>query len=124
MGFSRTNQTDPTGSRWRLANRALLGKCGVPDAIADSDRQWAHVLLHGDDHLGTGWDVSWITQEQAAELLAALVHELPLEAGYDLMRLLRQQACCGSSRVDLRTWRRCHTFIRATSKIVVTRSAG
>ena len=75
-----------------LANRTLLDVCGVPDAIADSDRQWAYVLLHGDDHLGTGWDVSWISPQQAAELLAALVHELPFEARYELVWFLRQRA--------------------------------
>ena len=31
------------------ANRGLLSECGVPAAVADSDRRWMYVLLHGDD---------------------------------------------------------------------------
>jgi hypothetical protein len=92
MGFRRSDEDDPTGSRWRLANQALLGACGVPAEVADSDRRWVYLLLHGDDYPGTGWDVSWVTPRQAAELLAALVRDLPSEAGYDLVRLLRQRA--------------------------------
>ena len=92
MGFCRSNQDAPTGSHWRLANRTLLDECGVPDAIADSDRQWAYVLLHGDDYLDTGWDVSWVTPQQAAKLLAALLPDVPFYVGYDLVWFLRQRA--------------------------------
>ncbi len=54
-----TRHSDNFGAespRWRLANRSLLSACGVPDAVADSDRRWVYVLLHGDDYPGTGWD--------------------------------------------------------------------
>lgn len=61
MAFRRSGEAGPTGSRWRLAHRALLRACGVPDAVADSDRRLAYVLLHGDDYPGTGWDVSRVS---------------------------------------------------------------
>jgi hypothetical protein len=92
MGFRRSDEAGPTGSRWRLARRSLLGACGVPAEVADSDRRWLYVLLHGDDYLGTGWDVSWTSPDQAAELLAALERQLPSLIGYDLIQLLRQHA--------------------------------
>jgi hypothetical protein len=91
MGFRRFDYAGPEGSRWRLANRTLLQSCGVPFEVANSDRGWVYVLLHGDDHLGTGWDVSWISKQQASELLILLTRELSSEIGYDLVRLLRQK---------------------------------
>jgi hypothetical protein len=92
MGFRRSDQAGPTGSRWRVAHRSLLGACGVPAEVADSDRRWVYVLLHGDDYPGTGWDASWVSPRQAAELLAVLECDLPSWVGYDLVRLLRQRA--------------------------------
>ena len=92
MGFRRSDNIGPTCSRWRLAHRALLGACGIPAEVADSDRRWVYVLLHGDDYPGTGWDVSWVSPRQAAELLATLEWDLPSWVGYDLVRLLRQRA--------------------------------
>ena len=92
MGFRRSENAGPAGSRWRLAHRSLLGSCGVPAEVADADRRWLYALLHGDDHPGTGWDVSWISPRQATELLAALVRDISSETGYDLIRLLRQRA--------------------------------
>jgi hypothetical protein len=91
LGFHRSDQNVPTSSRWRRANRSLLAKCGVPDAVADSDRRWAYLLLHGEDELGTSWDVSWISPQQAAKLLSALVRDLPSAVGFDLLPLLRQR---------------------------------
>jgi hypothetical protein len=92
MGFRRSDEAGPTGSRWRLAHQSLLGACGVPGEVAGSDRRWVYVLLHGDDYPGTGWDVSWVSPRQAAELLAVLERDLPSAVGYDLVPLLRQRA--------------------------------
>ncbi len=61
----------------------------MPDAVADSDRRWGYVLLHGEDYPGTGWDTSWISPTQAARLLECLAADLPSESGYDLVRCLR-----------------------------------
>ena len=92
MGFRRSDEAGPTGSRWRLANRSQLGACGVPAEVTASDRRWVYVLLHGDDYPGTGWDVSWLLPKQAAELLAVLDRDRASWIGYDLVRLLRQRA--------------------------------
>jgi hypothetical protein len=51
-----------------------------------------YVLLHGNDYPRTGWDVSWLSPQQAAELLAILQRDLPSWIGYDLVRLLQQRA--------------------------------
>ena len=77
---------------WRRANRPLLSECGVPDAVADSDRRWVYVLLHGDDYFGTGWDTSWISPGQAARLLDGLLSDSPGESGYGLVRCLRHRS--------------------------------
>jgi len=60
--------------------------------VADCDRRWLYVLLHGEDELVTGWDVSWITPKQAGELLAVLTDDLSDDIGYDLMREFRRRA--------------------------------
>jgi hypothetical protein len=91
MGFRRSEEAGPTSSRWRVAHRSMLGACGVPAEVADSDRRWVNVLLHGDDYPGTGWDVSWVSAHQSAELLALLQRDLPSWIVYDLVRLLRQR---------------------------------
>ena len=92
MRFRRSENTGPSSSRWRLAHRALLGECGIPAEVSDSDRRWGYLLHYGSDDLGTGWDVSWITPEQARELLTALLSDLPSEVGYDLVQSLRRRA--------------------------------
>jgi hypothetical protein len=58
MVFRRSDETDPDSSRWRRAHLELLAASGIPSEVAASDRRWIYVLLHGDDHLATGWDVS------------------------------------------------------------------
>ncbi len=92
MSFRRSNNTGLFSSRWRIAHRSLLGECGIPTEVADSDRRWSYILLHGDDYPGIGWDVSWITPRQATELLNVLAENFPSEIGLDLVRLLRQRA--------------------------------
>ncbi|QEH39186.1 hypothetical protein OJF2_77980 [Aquisphaera giovannonii] len=86
-------QPDPDASspRWRRAHRGLLAECGVPDEVADSDRRWGYLLLHGDDHPGTGWDASWISPAKAARFLDHLLAGLPDESGCDLVRCLRRR---------------------------------
>ncbi len=69
MAYHRRDASGPEGSRWRLAHRALLAECGIPDKVADSDRRWAYLLLHGSDHPGSGWRTSWVSPEQASRLL-------------------------------------------------------
>ena len=76
MSYRRSDKPGPFGSRWRLANRSLLVACGVPAEVADSDRRWTYCLLHGDDYPGTGWDVAWVSPQQATTLLAVLERDL------------------------------------------------
>ena len=92
MTFRRRDASGPAGSRWRLAHRALLAECGIPDEVADSDRRWSYLLLHGSDDPGTGWRTAWVSPEQATRLLACLLIDLPSEVGYDLVRCLRLRA--------------------------------
>jgi hypothetical protein len=63
----------------------------VPDAIADSDRRWVNLLLHGDDYTDSGWDASWISPGQAARLLDRLL-DFPSASGYELIRCLQRRA--------------------------------
>jgi hypothetical protein len=75
-----------------LAGRALLAECGIPDEVADSDRRWVYLPLHGSDDPGTNWHASRVSPEQAAQLLDSLLIDLPSEVGYDLVRCLRRRS--------------------------------
>jgi hypothetical protein len=92
MAYRGPGGFGPEDARWRLAHRALLSECGIPDEVADSDRRWVYLLLHGTDEPGTGWRVEWISPGQAARLLDHLLADLPSESGYDLIRCLRLRA--------------------------------
>jgi hypothetical protein len=70
--------------------------CGLPQQVVDSDRAWVYVLLHGDDHLSTGWDASWISANQAKRLLTILENDLENPVGYDLLDALRRRAQAGT----------------------------
>ena len=72
-------------------------RCGIPEEVADSDRRWCYVLLHGDDELETGWNPNWVSREQAMDLLDFLDRELPDVPGYDLVDALRRRLAINSS---------------------------
>ena len=57
---------------WRKAHRDELLAAGLPSAIVDDERSWNYVLLHGDDYLQSGWNLTWINKEQAKTILAIL----------------------------------------------------
>jgi hypothetical protein len=84
--------SSPQSPRWRLDNRSLLSECGVPDPVADSDRRWVYVLLHGDDYPGTRWDTSWVSPSQAARLLDRLMADISGDDGFGLLRCLRHRS--------------------------------
>lgn len=90
MGYRRSEETGPTGSRWRLAHRSLLAACGIPGQVFSSDRRWVYVLLHGYDPV-TGWDESWLSAKQAFELLSVLERDLPSTSAYELVSDLKRR---------------------------------
>jgi hypothetical protein len=91
MPARRSTSAGAESPCWRRAHRALFSECGIPDAVADSDRRWVYILLHGDDYPGTGWDASLIPPDQAERLLDSLLADLQGESHYDLIRCLRRR---------------------------------
>jgi len=91
MSFRRSSSDEPGSSRWRLKHRAELLGCGIPDSVLESDRTLTYVLLHGDDELGTGWNPSFLSREQAGQLLAFLRRELEEPTGYEIIRVLERR---------------------------------
>lgn len=73
MSYRRPPDAGLVSSRWRIDHRADLLAGGIPCAVVDSDRQWTYVVLHGEDGIAGGWNVSWVTEEQAKSLLALLL---------------------------------------------------
>jgi|GEM_PF-3433836 len=90
LSFRKSVDSDPVNSAWRRKHRDLLARCGIPDKAIESDKSLTYLLLHGDDELGTGWTLKWISRQQAAELLCFLAQELPNTTGYELVSQLRR----------------------------------
>ncbi len=90
--YRRSDDKSEAGPRRRNANRGALLACGIPSEVADSDRHWNYVLLHGNDYYGTGWDTSWITQAQARTLLDLLLPQFKSTECYDIFRYLKLRA--------------------------------
>jgi hypothetical protein len=91
MGFRRSAGEEQGSSRWRTTHRARLLACGIPAGILESDRRLTYVLLHGEE-LETGWDTSFLSDEQAQRLLALLKEQIPNPVGFDLIAALVRAA--------------------------------
>lgn len=89
MGFRADNKE--TYSRWRSKNRYRLVKAGIPQEIVEDDRRFWIVVQEGEDLGHTGWDTTWIGDEEAAELLSLLDEFLGKTAGWDLLFVLRKR---------------------------------
>ncbi len=90
MSFRRSKDRGIESSHWRLKHRGELIECGIPQLVADSDRAWRYLLLHGDDAPGTGWIAGWLSPVQAQRLLALIERDLDGEGfGYDILTALR-----------------------------------
>lgn len=94
MAYRRSDDPGPFGSRWRLTHRGELTALGIPADIASSDERWRYTLSHGDD-LKSGWDESWLTDDQARELLAFLNPLFPNTVAVDLVVRLRRRLGMG-----------------------------
>ncbi len=90
MAFRQHNKDPETA--WRKKHRDELLQNGLPASVVDDDRQWTYVLLHGADEFGSGWDPTWITKEQAANLLTLVRSQYTNPAGLDLIRELEKRA--------------------------------
>ena len=64
----------------------------MPDSVVDDEQHWNYVLLHGGDEFGSRWDPSWITPEQAANLLALLRPRYPNPVGLLLIEALTKRS--------------------------------
>ncbi len=95
MAYRRSNETDPFSSRWRIKHRADLADCGIPPDIANDDRRWRYVVLHGDD-LVSGWSETWLSDEQATKLLALLEPHFPAPSGIWLVEALQRRLRSGN----------------------------
>ena len=90
MAYRRTQNDGVFSSRWRIRHRGDLADCGIPPDVAGDDRRWKYVLLHGDD-VRTGWLESWLSDQQAAELLALLEPYFPSARGTWLVEALQRR---------------------------------
>ena len=89
MRYKASNK-DPA-NRWRSKNQYRLERAGIPhDVVVDNHRFW-FVVQEGIDLCESGWTVTWITNEQAAELLSVLVEFLGGDRSWDLIDHLHRK---------------------------------
>ena len=96
MSFRQRNKYEE--QRWLRTHRHQLESAGVPGAILDDGRAWIYVLLHGDDELGSGWDPTWISDEQARTLLSLLREFYVEPVGLDLLDGLERRIAAGNKK--------------------------
>ena len=89
MGFKARNK-DPY-NKWRATNLHRLEMAGIPQEVVVDDHRFWLVVQEGCDLGRTGWDVSWIDDRQAADLLELLVGFLGDDGGGDLADDLRRK---------------------------------
>ena len=89
MSFRQHNKNPDTS--WRKTHRVQLLAAGMPDFLIDDERRWTYVLLHGDDELESGWSLSRITPEQAADMLRLLQSHYESRVGLELFRALEKR---------------------------------
>jgi hypothetical protein len=90
MSFRQHNK-DPEVA-WRGKHRDELLSNGMPASVLDNERRWNYVLLHGVDEFESRWDPSWITPEQAADMLELLRSHYPNSIGLLLLWELEKRA--------------------------------
>jgi hypothetical protein len=90
MAYRRPDDTGPLSSRWRLKHRGELTALGIAADIASSDDRWSYVLFHGDD-LESGWDESWLSDDQARKLAAFLTSHFSDTGCFDLVERLQRR---------------------------------
>lgn len=57
-----------------------------------SQRALTYVLLHGEDHPGTGWTPDWLKPPEAAAFQAFLEREFSDQSGYEIFNQLKRRA--------------------------------
>lgn len=91
MSYRRPNLDNLGSDRWRRQHQADLLRW-LPAEVVSSQRALTYVLLHGEDHAGTGWTSDWLKPPEAAAFLAFLERECSVQTGYEIFRDLRRRA--------------------------------
>ena len=91
MSYRHPDSERVGGDTWRRRQRAQLLRW-LPAEVVSSQRSLNYVLLHGEDHLGTGWTPEWLTPAEAAALLAFLENQFSVQDGYEIFGELRRRA--------------------------------
>jgi hypothetical protein len=89
MAFRQHNKDSETTRRKTSPDELLRN--GMPDSVVDDERRWIYVLLHGADEFGSGWDPTWVTKEQAENLLALLRLQYTNPVGLHLLTALEKR---------------------------------
>jgi hypothetical protein len=91
MSYRRSDQQRAGSDRWRHAHRGDLLRW-LPAEVVDSERSLNYVLLHAEDHAGTGWTPEWLPPENARAFLRFLENAFSERAGYEIFRALARRS--------------------------------
>lgn len=91
MTFKAENNDKYHASRSRNLHRLL--QAGVPERIARGDRDFWILVQEGEELGGVGWNVDWISNQEAEDLYSLLSEFFGNESdlGWDLLDRLRRK---------------------------------
>ncbi len=91
MTFKAKN--DDRYRSWRTTNLHRLLQVGVPERIARDDRDFWLLVQEGEEVGCEGWNVDWISDQEASDLykLLAEFFEDEGDLGWDLLDRLRRK---------------------------------
>ncbi len=78
---------------WRSNNLHRLLQAGIPERIANDDREFWFLVQEGEELGGNGWNDSWISDHEASELYDIFTEFFRNESdlGWDLLDRLRKR---------------------------------
>lgn len=83
-------ESDAASSQWRKRNLFKILEAGIPEAIAESHRDWLYVLQHG-EHSPTGWTLDWISLDEMKLLHSLLTTPVHSQTAQVLIEKLERQ---------------------------------
>jgi len=89
MTFKAENRDDHHS--WRSKNLHRLLNAGIPERIANDDREFWFLVQEGEELGGGGWNVDWINDQEASELCKLLADFFEDDLGWDLLHRLRSK---------------------------------
>ena len=87
MSFRNDGKKSTTWRRWKTVHQENLLRCGLPDFILQTERDWILFLQEGYD--ATGWNPSMLRQDQQQALYDLIQQEYGNVSHYGVLHDLK-----------------------------------